>query len=140
MLTPLPSTPAHPTHHCAPGQSAFVLSIPRRAMSDETQETLRTSTFPSGARPAVHAAQRPALSPAPLDLPLPAWPSRSRLPGPHWTLAISASPGGPSVQAPALSPQHPALHHPATPGAEHVKEKWAKDLYIAGIAYGRTVT
>ena len=30
-------------------QSAFVLSIPRRAMSDETQETLRTSTFPSGA-------------------------------------------------------------------------------------------
>lgn len=24
--------------------------------------------------------------------------------------------------------------------AEHVKEKWAKDLYIAGIAYGRTVT
>ncbi|KAL4442959.1 hypothetical protein ABPG77_008450 [Micractinium sp. CCAP 211/92] len=53
-----------------PDQSAFVLSIPRRAMSDETQETLRTSTFPS----------------------------------------------------------------------EHVKEKWAKDLYIAGIAYGRTVT
>ncbi|KAI3436643.1 hypothetical protein D9Q98_006059 [Chlorella vulgaris] len=47
-------------------QSALVLSIPRRAMSDETQETLRTSTFPS----------------------------------------------------------------------EHVKEKWAKDLYIAGIAYG----
>jgi hypothetical protein len=24
--------------------------------------------------------------------------------------------------------------------SEHVKEKWAKDLYIAGIAYGRTVT
>jgi hypothetical protein len=27
-----------------------------------------------------------------------------------------------------------------SPAAEHVKEKWAKDLYIAGIAYGRTVT
>lgn len=51
-------------------QAAFILSIPRRVAPDETQETLRTSTFPS----------------------------------------------------------------------EHVKEKWAKDLYIAGIAYGRTVT
>jgi hypothetical protein len=51
-------------------QAAFVLSLPRRATLDATQETLRTSTFPS----------------------------------------------------------------------EHVKEKWAKDLYIAGIAYGRTVT
>ncbi|KAL6782597.1 MUT9 [Auxenochlorella protothecoides x Auxenochlorella symbiontica] len=51
-------------------QAAFVLSVPRRVIPDETQETLRTSTFPS----------------------------------------------------------------------EHVKEKWAKDLYIAGIAYGRTVT
>ena len=51
-------------------QSAFVLSIPRQVGLDETQETLRTSTFPS----------------------------------------------------------------------EHVKEKWADDLYIAGIAYGRTVT
>lgn len=31
-----------------PEQGAFVLSIPRRTMADETQETLRTSTFPSG--------------------------------------------------------------------------------------------
>jgi serine/threonine protein kinase len=51
-------------------QAAFVLSVPRTEVGDETQETLRTSTFPS----------------------------------------------------------------------EHVKEKWSKDLYIAGIAYGRTVT
>ena len=46
--------PTHPPT-AAFVQSAFVLSIPRRAMSDETQETLRTSTFPSGA-PAPGAA------------------------------------------------------------------------------------
>eukprot|EP00955_Chlamydomonas_euryale_P100248 365271-Chlamydomonas_euryale.AAC.7 len=51
-------------------QSAFVISMPRRRPMDETQETLRTSAFPSS----------------------------------------------------------------------HVKEKWAKNLYIAGIAYGRTVS
>lgn len=28
-------------------QAAFILSIPRRKMMDETQETLRTSAFPS---------------------------------------------------------------------------------------------
>lgn len=28
-------------------QAAFVLSIPRRRASDETQETLRTTAFPS---------------------------------------------------------------------------------------------
>lgn len=53
-----------------PDQSAFALSVPRRRPMDETQETLRTSAFPSS----------------------------------------------------------------------HVKEKWAKNLYIAGIAYGRTVS
>ncbi|CAJ1951093.1 unnamed protein product [Sphenostylis stenocarpa] len=51
-------------------QAAFVLSVPRRKPSDETQETLRTSAFPS----------------------------------------------------------------------THVKEKWAKNLYIASICYGRTVS
>jgi hypothetical protein len=51
-------------------QAAFVLSMPRRAATDESQETLRTSTFPS----------------------------------------------------------------------EHVKEKWGKDLYIASVSFGRTVT
>ncbi|GMH42236.1 hypothetical protein BSKO_10155 [Bryopsis sp. KO-2023] len=51
-------------------QAAFVLSIPRRQLADETQETLRTSSFPS----------------------------------------------------------------------VHVKEKWQKNLYLAGIAYGRTVS
>ncbi|KAK9102325.1 hypothetical protein Sjap_019579 [Stephania japonica] len=51
-------------------QSAFVLSIPRRKPQDETQETLRTSSFPS----------------------------------------------------------------------THVKEKWGKNLYIASICYGRTVS
>ncbi|OMO86647.1 hypothetical protein COLO4_20992 [Corchorus olitorius] len=51
-------------------QSAFVLSVPRRKPADETQETLRTSAFPS----------------------------------------------------------------------THVKEKWAKNLYIASVCYGRTVS
>eukprot|EP00216_Chloropicon_sp_CCMP2111_P002079 CAMPEP_0198237150 /NCGR_PEP_ID=MMETSP1446-20131203/2987_1 /TAXON_ID=1461542 ORGANISM="Unidentified sp, Strain CCMP2111" /NCGR_SAMPLE_ID=MMETSP1446 /ASSEMBLY_ACC=CAM_ASM_001112 /LENGTH=845 /DNA_ID=CAMNT_0043919185 /DNA_START=215 /DNA_END=2752 /DNA_ORIENTATION=- len=53
-----------------PDQAAFVLSIPRKRPTDETQETLRTSAFPSA----------------------------------------------------------------------HVKEKWNKNLYIAGVAYGRTVS
>ncbi|ESW33521.1 hypothetical protein PHAVU_001G076900 [Phaseolus vulgaris] len=51
-------------------QSAFVLSVPRRKPADETQETLRTSAFPSS----------------------------------------------------------------------HVKEKWSKNLYIASMCYGRTVS
>jgi len=51
-------------------QAAFVLSVPRRKPTDETQETLRTSAFPS----------------------------------------------------------------------THVKEKWAKNLYIASVCYGRTVS
>ncbi|RYQ85274.1 hypothetical protein Ahy_B10g104780 isoform C [Arachis hypogaea] len=51
-------------------QAAFILSVPRRKPSDETQETLRTSAFPS----------------------------------------------------------------------THVKEKWAKNLYIASVCYGRTVS
>ncbi|XP_054782890.1 casein kinase 1-like protein HD16 [Prosopis cineraria] len=51
-------------------QAAFVLSVPRRKPADETQETLRTTVFPS----------------------------------------------------------------------THVKEKWAKNLYIASVCYGRTVS
>ncbi|XP_047962273.1 casein kinase 1-like protein HD16 [Salvia hispanica] len=51
-------------------QAAFVLSVPRRKPVDETQETLRTSTFPT----------------------------------------------------------------------THAKEKWAKNLYIASVCYGRTVS
>ncbi|GJN35810.1 hypothetical protein PR202_gb24617 [Eleusine coracana subsp. coracana] len=51
-------------------QAAFILSIPKRKPADETQETLRTSAFPS----------------------------------------------------------------------QHVKEKWAKNLYLASICYGRTVS
>lgn len=50
-------------------QAAFILSVPKRKLMDETQETLRTSAFPS----------------------------------------------------------------------THVKEKWARNLYIASICYGRTV-
>ncbi|GKV27173.1 hypothetical protein SLEP1_g36375 [Rubroshorea leprosula] len=53
-----------------PDQAALILSVPRRKPMDETQETLRTSAFPS----------------------------------------------------------------------VHVKEKWAKNLYIASVCYGRTVS
>ena len=53
-----------------PDQAAFVLSVPKRRPMDETQETLRTSAFPS----------------------------------------------------------------------THVKDKWAKNLYIWCVAYGRTVS
>ncbi|KAJ7011884.1 hypothetical protein NC653_002088 [Populus alba x Populus x berolinensis] len=51
-------------------QAAFILSVPKRKLADETQETLRTSAFPS----------------------------------------------------------------------THVKEKWAKNLYIASMCYGRTTS
>eukprot|EP00249_Psilotum_nudum_P024355 c29166_g1_i16 orf=854-2647(-) len=51
-------------------QAAFVLSVPRKKLADETQETLRTSAFPS----------------------------------------------------------------------THVKEKWSRNLYIAAVCYGRTVS
>nr|ADE75678.1 unknown [Picea sitchensis] len=51
-------------------QAAFILSVPKRKLTDETQETLRTSAFPS----------------------------------------------------------------------THVKEKWSKNLYIAAVCYGRTVS
>lgn len=53
-----------------PEQSAFILSVPQQRPIDETQETLRTSAFPS----------------------------------------------------------------------THVKDKWGKNLYIAGLSYGRTVS
>ncbi|MCO5601134.1 hypothetical protein L7F22_055253 [Adiantum nelumboides] len=51
-------------------QAAFILSVPKKKPIDETQETLRTSAFPS----------------------------------------------------------------------THVKEKWSKNLYIASVSYGRTVS
>lgn len=53
-----------------PEQAAFVLSIPKRRTPDETQETLRTTAFPS----------------------------------------------------------------------THVKDKWAKNLYISAVGYGRTIS
>ena len=42
-----------------PDQAAFVLSVPRRRPMDETQETLRTSAFPS-----THVKVRPHRSQA----------------------------------------------------------------------------
>jgi hypothetical protein len=39
----------------------------------------------------------------------------------------------------APTPPQETLRTSAFPSS-HVKEKWAKNLYIAGIAYGRTVS
>ncbi|KAF5773369.1 hypothetical protein HanRHA438_Chr13g0598501 [Helianthus annuus] len=36
-----------PSMAATPDQAAFILSFPRRKIMDETQETLRTSAFPS---------------------------------------------------------------------------------------------
>jgi hypothetical protein len=142
-----------------PDQGAFVLSIPRRAMSDETQETLRTSTFPSGAPWAL--ASFPCACPRPaarcaricgMPVCVSAWACRRCVQlatrGWGWAahLAVLAPCGGllcrwmaPSARGLSIASADwlsPILAGPA----EHVKEKWAKDLYIAGIAYGRTVT
>lgn len=69
--TPLPAgNPASAYTHTAHPCCLPPCSVPKRRPMDETQETLRTSAFPS----------------------------------------------------------------------THVKEKWAKNLYIAGVAYGRTVS
>lgn len=150
-----------------PEQAAFVLSIPRRTMADETQETLRTSTFPSGGWCSVHLCSRPgsqagstvATGAACLG-------SCSALCltgcGPKQQLYLNSVPSSSSAQwllscsvqwLPAFKATHPKQQQQHTlapsclaqssgclPAAEHVKEKWAKDLYIAGITYGRTVT
>ena len=71
LLLPFPSLLPCPPHPHPPNPPRRALcSVPKRRPMDETQETLRTSAFPS----------------------------------------------------------------------THVKEKWAKNLYIAGVAYGRTVS
>ena len=106
-------------------------------MSDETQETLRTSTFPSGGDRNT-ARRRPV--PLPACLPADVQPCAR-----HLDPALSRFPLAPMFAAvltawpcPLVPPACTSCLLPCP--AEHVKEKWAKDLYIAGIAYGRTVT
>ena len=78
-----------------PDQAAFILSIPRRTPVDESQETLRTTTFP-----ATHVKV-----------------------GPPTTL---------------ITP----IHHPSNMLTESgsLQEKWEKNLFIASVCYGRTVS
>ena len=85
-------------------QAAFVLSVPRRRPADETQETLRTSAFPS-----THVkvgSQAHAV-----------FPQTSRnVPTFLWILIRACE------------------------FAFVLQEKWAKNLYIAAVSYGRTVS
>jgi len=77
-------------------QAALVLSIPRRKPTDETQETLRTSDFPS-----THVKVNTAVD-----------------------CAVSIV----------------FFNHESLCLMLFLQEKWAKNLYIASICYGRTVS
>jgi hypothetical protein len=76
-------------------QAAFVLSVPRRRPTDETQETLRTSAFPSQ-----HVKVNEPLA-------------HSVIASLHWLTNCTL-----------VSSQ----------------EKWSKNLYLASVCYGRTVS
>jgi hypothetical protein len=77
-------------------QAAFILSIPKRKPVDETQETLRTSAFPSQH---VKVTWYSSLS----KVPQTGVPFAS-----NWLMCV--------------------------------QDKWAKNLYLASICYGRTVS
>ncbi|OVA20234.1 Protein kinase domain [Macleaya cordata] len=81
-------------------QAAFVLSVPRRKPTDETQETLRTSAFPSTH---VKVNSLFVFFPSPVLL------------------------------STLLSATEVTFH-------DCLQEKWAKNLYIASVCYGRTVS
>ena len=81
-------------------QAAFVLSVPRRKPADETQETLRTSAFPS-----TH---------------------------------VKVNYSNLSFYSYLLHAHNLFLKLKFQHGV--VQEKWAKNLYIASICYGRTVS
>lgn len=78
-------------------QAALVLSVPRRKPADETQETLRTSAFPS-AHIKVNSASY----------------------FPLFTIILRS--------------------YFLTFDILFLQDKWAKNLYIASICYGRTVS
>ena len=78
-------------------QSALILSKPRRRPRDETQETLRTTQFPSQHVKVGHEL---------------------------WYLTCFSLTSVFSYFVPLAVPS---------------QEKWAKNLYLAGICYGRTV-
>ena len=86
-------------------QAAFVLSVPRRKPTDETQETLRTSAFPS-----THVKVHYLIDCSLLFFFLTHTHTHTV---PLWNSNLYVA---------------------------VLQEKWAKNLYIASICYGRTVS
>lgn len=84
-------------------QAAFILSIPRRKPTDETQETLRTSAFPSQ-----HVKV--------------AWP---------FSLLFRCEFCELQVRGFVFIP---------TSWSIYLQDKWSKNLYLASICYGRSVS
>lgn len=113
-----------------PHQAAFVLSIPTRPVFDETQETLRTSAFPSShvqARAAWQLQHKTAV--------------RIQCRSQGTVLGVCRM-SRPRVCLMA-SGHYESLLLPCTLGMASqgtcsLQEKWAKDLYISCVAYGRT--
>ena len=112
-----------------PDQAAFVLSVPRRRPMDETQETLRTSAFPSTH---VKARAEPGNTMTVFTVScfsgrLPSSPST------YYLRCIICELGYDACVHHDGSGQRLMFHL-------CVQDKWAKNLYIAGVAYGRTVS
>ena len=82
-------------------QAAFVLSVPRRKLADETQETLRTSAFPS-----THVKVEYLIN--------------------HFLCTC--------LFLFILISESSSFY------VANLQEKWGKNLYIASICYGRTVS
>lgn len=88
-------------------QAAFVLSVPRRKPADETQETLRTSAFPS-----THVKVSRGL----------------------YSVDVCTSKKAVLMTEIDLTMMILMCHFPC------FQEKWSKNLYIAAVSYGRTVS
>ena len=116
-----------------PHQAAFVLSIPTRPVFDETQETLRTSAFPSS-----HVQVRALL----LVACLVCSGARTRWPAVQVIghVEVGFRVGVRASMAQGLPDGF--AQHPGQEGSHcetRLQEKWAKDLYISCVAYGRTM-
>lgn len=94
-------------------QSALILSIPRRKPGDETQETLRTSQFPS-----THVKV--------------------------WTLFLSKmlklNARDAFIWTSWKSTNYVTILISSPGFWFYLQEKWAKNLYLASLCYGRTVS
>lgn len=108
-------------------QAAFILSIPKRKLMDETQETLRTSAFPSS-----HVKVRNCVSRVSFLLFFIIWGSKVLAYHHRWEVLLSRH-------------IHDNFHRRwilrnlGCLFGLFMQEKWSKNLYIASICYGRTV-